>query len=79
MSLKIIVPDDLDRKSETYLLAALQDSGTRHISGNEWRFIEEALSCQEFLTKLRASLPEPERGLADRLTITICRPLRHCE
>jgi hypothetical protein len=79
MSLKIIVPDDLDRKSETYLLAALQDSGTRHISGNEWRSREEALSSEEFLAKLRASLPEPELGLADRLTITICRPLGPCE
>jgi len=74
MALKIVLPYGLSKKSETYLLAALQDSGAEHISANEWRFSQIVLSCDAFVAELRAFLPETERWLADRITVTIFHP-----
>ncbi|MGD0226207.1 MAG: hypothetical protein ABSF71_28065 [Terriglobia bacterium] len=71
MALRIILPDYLDKNSETYLFAALQDFGAEHIAGNEWRFSQIPLSCQKFLIELKVFLPKTEQGLADRLKVTI--------
>jgi hypothetical protein len=77
MAIRIILPDYLERKAESLLLAALQDFGAQHIRANEWRFSQMPLNCQEFLGELKLFFPKTERWLVDRLKVTILGSSEH--
>jgi hypothetical protein len=72
MALRITYPQLDD--TETYLIAAFQDLGAEHISGDEWHFKRSAISPAEFLAKLREVLPDDVKQLAGRVKITSLRP-----
>jgi hypothetical protein len=74
MALRIILPDRLIKKSEVYLIAALQAFGAEHIAANEWRYKQMPLTCEEFVRELKAFLPETERILADWVKVTVSHP-----
>ncbi len=74
MALRIILPDRLVKKSEVYLIAALQEFGAEHITANEWRYKQMPLTCQQFVSELKVFLPETERVSADWLKVTIFYP-----
>ena len=56
MALKIIYPDGLDNKSETYLIDALQNMGAEHDSGREWHFRKGAILPDDFRKRLHEKL-----------------------
>ena len=56
MALRIIYPKDLDPKRGTYLIAALQDMGAEHFSGEEWHFRKGAILPDDFRNSLHEKL-----------------------
>lgn len=79
MALRIVCPDDLDNKSESYLFSALQDLGAEAVTDREWHFKRGIVAPDEFRTKLREKLSgklsdSEAQALVNRVTIEILRP-----
>ena len=73
MALRILLPDDLNNKSGTYVVAALEDLKAEPVSGGEWHFKRGVLTPDEFRTRLKVKLAQRSK-LADRVIIEILRP-----
>jgi hypothetical protein len=74
MTLKIILPTNIDAKTETHLIAALQDCHAEHVAGHEWRHSQGVIYPPEFREELRNTLREDRKEDADLLEITVFHP-----
>jgi transcriptional regulator with XRE-family HTH domain len=70
MALRIVFPDYLDNKSETYLISALQACGAQHLSGNEWSCEDKSMTPSEFIDEVEDKLREDLKECAAALKIS---------